>query len=171
MHAAPTTPPETLNQQQRALLAVINAEKRLAAREHAAREPIAVIGLGCRVPGGDNPAGFWQLMQDGVDAITPVPDRWDHAAFYNPDPDKPGCIATRSGGFLRGVDQFDPALFAIAPREAEGIDPQQRLLLEVAWEALEHAGQAPDRLQVHPPASISARAAATTRICSSSPVT
>ena len=150
MHAAPTTPPETLNQQQRALLAVINAEKRLAAREHAAREPIAVIGLGCRVPGGDNPAGFWQLMQDGVDAITPVPDRWDHAAFYNPDPDKPGCIATRSGGFLRGVDQFDPALFAIAPREAEGIDPQQRLLLEVAWEALEHAGQAPDRLQDTP---------------------
>lgn len=141
--------PETLTTLQRALLAIEDAEARLAATELAAREPIAVIGLGCRVPGGGHDAAsFWRLMHDGIDAITPIPaDRWDHAAFYHPDPETPGHIATHSGGFLQSVDQFDPAFFNIAPREAEGIDPQQRLLLEVSWEALENAGQAPDRLQ------------------------
>jgi acyl transferase domain-containing protein/NAD(P)-dependent dehydrogenase (short-subunit alcohol dehydrogenase family) len=133
----------------RAFLALEEAEARLAAGQYADREPIAVIGLGCRTPGGvDDPVSLWRLMHDGVDAIAPVPaDRWDHAAFYDPDPAAPGRIATHSGGFLRSVDAFDAALFGIAPREAEGMDPQQRLLLEVAWEALEHAGQAPDRLQ------------------------
>jgi acyl transferase domain-containing protein/acyl carrier protein len=141
--------PATLTALQRALLAIEDAEARLADKERAAREPIAVIGLGCRVPGGGhNAASFWRLMHDGIDAITPVPsDRWDHDAFYHPDPETPGHIATRGGGFLQSVDQFDPAFFNIAPREAEGIDPQQRLLLEVSWEALENAGQAPDRLQ------------------------
>ena len=115
--------------------------------EQAAREPIAVIGLGCRVPGANDPAGFWRLLQDGVDAIGPIPaDRWDADALYDPDPEAPGRIATRCGGFLNKIDQFDPSLFNISPREAMGIDPQQRLLLEVCWEALEHAGQAPDRL-------------------------
>jgi acyl transferase domain-containing protein/NADPH:quinone reductase-like Zn-dependent oxidoreductase len=133
----------------RAFLALEDAEARLAAQERAVHEPIAIIGLGCRVPGGgDDADSFWRLMHDGVDTITPVPaDRWDHTAFYNPDPDAPGGIATHSGGFLRAIDQFDAGLFGIAPREAEGMDPQQRLLLEVTWEALEHAGQAPDRLQ------------------------
>jgi polyketide synthase 12/myxalamid-type polyketide synthase MxaB len=132
----------------RAFLALEDAEARLAAKEQESREPIAVIGLGCRVPGGDDPAGFWRLMQDGVDAITPVPaERWDHTAYYDPDPAAPGRIATHSGGFLRTIDTFDAALFGIAPREAEGMDPQQRLLLEVTWEALENAGHAPDRLQ------------------------
>ena len=143
------TAPETVTPLKRAFLALEDAEARLAAKQYADREPIAVVGLGCRVPGGgDDPASFWRLMHEGVDAITPVPpDRWDHGALYDPDPAAPGRIATRSGGFLRAIDTFDAALFGIAPREAEGMDPQQRLLLEVAWEALEHAGQAPDRLQ------------------------
>jgi acyl transferase domain-containing protein/acyl carrier protein/phospholipid N-methyltransferase len=134
---------------QRAFIALEESQARLARMEQAAREPIAVIGLGCRVPGGGNDAAsFWKLMREGVDAIGPMPaDRWDGDALYDPDADAPGRIATRSGGFLKTVDQFDPGFFGIAPREAQGMDPQQRLLLEVAWEALEHAGQAPDRLE------------------------
>ena len=140
---------EDMTPLQRAFLALEEAEGRLAAVTQAAREPIAVVGLGCRVPGdGNDAASFWQLMIDGIDAVMPVPtERWDHGAFYDPDPTAIGRIATRSGGFLRGVDQFDPGFFGIAPREAEGMDPQQRLLLEVSWEALENAGQAPDRLE------------------------
>ena len=107
-----------------------------------------MIGVGCRVPGADNPDAFWRLMRDGVDAISAIPpDRFDIDAFFDPDPETPGGIATRYGGFLRDVDQFDCGFFGIAPREAQGIDPQQRLLLEVSWEALEHAGQAPLRLE------------------------
>jgi acyl transferase domain-containing protein len=133
----------------RAFLALEDTRARLAAAEAAAREPIAIIGLGCRVPGGGNDAdSFWALMRDGVDAIGPLPaDRWDVEGTYDPDPDAPGRIATRAGGFIGDVRGFDPVHFGIARREAQGMDPQQRLLLEVAWEALEHAGQAPDRLE------------------------
>lgn len=110
-------------------------------------EPIAIIGLGCRLPGANNPESFWQLLRNGVDAITEVPkDRWDIDAFYDPEPGKPGKMSTRWGGFLNQVDQFDPSFFGISPREVERMDPQQRLLLEVAWEALENAGLAPDKL-------------------------
>ncbi len=133
----------------RAFLALEAAQSRVAALEAAAREPIAIVGLGCRVPGGANDSdSFWQLMRDGVDAIGPLPaDRWDTESLYDPDPETPGHIATRAGGFLGPVNGFDAGFFGIAPREAQGMDPQQRLLLEVAWEALEHAGQAPDRLE------------------------
>ena len=143
---------EALTPLKRAFLALEDAEARLAAAERALREPIAVIGLGCRTPGGvRDPDGFWRLLQGGVDATGPVPaDRWDHDAIYNPDPAAPGCIATRRGGFIDGVDRFDPAFFGIAPREAEGMDPQQRLFLEVCWHSLEHAGQAPERLHDSP---------------------
>ncbi|MEW6735025.1 MAG: type I polyketide synthase [Acidobacteriota bacterium] len=110
-------------------------------------EPIAIIGLGCRFPGANSPADFWQLLINGVDAITEVPsDRFDIDAYYDPNPATPGKIVTRYGGFLEQVDKFDPYFFSISPREAGQMDPQQRVLLEVAWEALEDAGQLPEKL-------------------------
>ena len=135
----------------RAYMAIEKAEARVAALEQAGNEPIAIIGFGCRVPGADNPAALWGLMRDGVDAISKVPsDRFDIDSIYDSDPAIPGRIATRYGGFIHDVDQFDCGFFGISPREAQGMDPQQRLLLEVSWEALEHAGQAPDRLERSP---------------------
>ncbi len=144
------TPPDTraeLSPLKRAFLALEDARARLAQAEGAAREPIAVIGMGCRVPGADDPAAFWRLMHEGRDAVSPIPrERFDIDAYYDPDTEVPGRIAVREAGFIRQVDGFDPGFFGISPREAHGMDPQQRLLLEVSWEALEHAAQAPDRL-------------------------
>jgi acyl transferase domain-containing protein/acyl carrier protein len=110
-------------------------------------EPIAIVGIGCRFPGGaDDPESFWRLLVDGVDAIGLIPpDRFDVDALYDPD-GGPGRIASRHGGFLHDVDRFDAAFFGISPREAERLDPQQRLLLEVAWEALEDGGHVPSEL-------------------------
>ncbi len=103
------------------------------------KEPIAIIGLSCRFPQAPDPAAFWELLRSGVDAITEVPsDRWDVDALHSVDP-APGKVTTRWGGFLEGVDLFDPHFFGISPREAARMDPQQRLLLEVSWEALENA--------------------------------
>jgi len=115
-------------------------------------EPIAVIGLGCRYPGGvQDPASFWRLLAEGLDAITEVPpERWDVEAWYDPVPGTPGRTTSRWGGFLTGIDLFDAAFFSIPPYEAERMDPQQRLLLETAWEALENAGIPPDRLAGSP---------------------
>ena len=109
-------------------------------------EPIAIIGMACRFPGGvSNPEEFWRLLMDGVDAVTEVPrERWDVDQFYDPEPARPGKVYTRHGAFLKDIDRFDPHLFGIAPREAVSLDPQHRLLLEVSWEALEDAGHAPD---------------------------
>jgi phthiocerol/phenolphthiocerol synthesis type-I polyketide synthase A len=107
-------------------------------------EPIAVVGMGCRFPGGaDNTAQFWRLLQDGMDGIVRVPpERWDADAFYSEDHSVPGTICSPEGGFLTSwrPDEFDAEFFGISPREAAGMDPQQRLLLEVTWEALENAG-------------------------------
>jgi natural product biosynthesis luciferase-like monooxygenase protein len=102
-------------------------------------DAIAIIGLGCRFPGADNPEAFWQVLHDGVDAISLVPaTRWDTAQFYAPDQAIPGKMNTRRGGFLSHIELFDPSFFHISPREARHMDPQQRLLLEVAWETLEN---------------------------------
>lgn len=105
-------------------------------------EPIAIIGMGCRFPGGSNdPNAYWHMLMNKVDAISPVPaDRWDNDAWYDPEVDAPGKIATRWGGFIDQIDQFDPSFFGISPREANSMDPQQRIFMEVAYEALENAG-------------------------------
>ncbi len=112
-------------------------------------EPVAIIGIGCRYPGGaDTPDAFWQMIRNGVDSVTEVPkSRWDADAIYDPDVHVPNKTNTRWGGFLEQVDQFDPQFFGIAPREVATMDPQQRLLLEVTWEALEDAGQIPEQLR------------------------
>ena len=110
-------------------------------------ESIAIIGLGCRFPQAETPEAFWHLLSHGIDAIAEVPaDRWNIDELYDPQPATPGKMCTRWGGFLQQVDGFDPLFFNISPREAERMDPQQRLFLEVAWEALENAGLATDRL-------------------------
>ncbi|UQA57021.1 type I polyketide synthase [Polyangium aurulentum] len=132
----------------RALVELKQMQARLDAAERARTEPIAIVGMGCRVPGGaDDPASYWRLLDAGVDATGEIPPgRWDRDAFYDAAPDAPGKMSTRRGGFLAQVDGFDAEFFGISPREAASMDPQQRLLLEVGWEALEDAGQAPDRL-------------------------
>jgi acyl transferase domain-containing protein/acyl-CoA synthetase (AMP-forming)/AMP-acid ligase II/acyl carrier protein len=105
-------------------------------------EPIAIIGMGCRFPGAKSPAAFWELLRNGVDAITKVPaDRWNVGTLYDPTLASSGTMNTCWGGFLEKVDEFDSDFFGISPLEAASIDPQQRLLLEVTWEALEDAGQ------------------------------
>lgn len=112
------------------------------------KDPIAIIGIGCRFPGNaNNPTAFWSLLQAGEDAITEIPaNRWNIAEHYHPEPGVPGKTYSRWGGFVHGIDQFDPEAFGISPREATYMDPQQRLLLEVAWEALEDGGQVAEQL-------------------------
>ncbi|AKT41309.1 type I polyketide synthase [Chondromyces crocatus] len=129
-----------------ALLAIKKLQGDLDAVERSRREPIAIVGMACRFPGGAiDPGAFWRLLSEGVDAVTEVPpDRWDADAWYGPGAE--GKICTREGAFVGPLDRFDPAFFGISPREAATLDPQQRLLLEVAWEALERAGIAPDAL-------------------------
>lgn len=137
--------PAELSPLKRALLAIEELQAELAAAKKQRHEPIAIVGVGCRIPGGANsPDQFWQLLHQGQSGIREIPsDRWDVDAYYDPNPDSPGKIATRFGGFLEQVDRFEPQFFEISPREALTMDPQQRLLLEVAWEALENAGQSP----------------------------
>jgi acyl transferase domain-containing protein/acyl carrier protein/NADP-dependent 3-hydroxy acid dehydrogenase YdfG len=110
--------------------------------EDKGHEPIAIIGIGCRLPGGANSAqAFWELLRHGEEAISEVPaDRWDLAHHFDPDPSVPLHQHVRRGGFIDGIDQFDASFFGISPREAVCMDPQQRLLLEVAWQAIESAG-------------------------------
>ncbi|NEP47792.1 MAG: SDR family oxidoreductase [Moorea sp. SIO3C2] len=139
---------QSLSALQRALIALKDARSKLEKYETQSKEPIAIIGMSCRFPGGvDSPESFWQLLNDGVDAISEVPsNRWNINNYYDPDPDAPGKIATRDGGFLSQIDGFDAPFFCISPREVQSLDPQQRLLLEVSWEAIERANIVPDQL-------------------------
>lgn len=111
-------------------------------------EPLAIIGMGCRFPGGvDGPESYWKLLASQQDAITEVPkSRWDVDALYDADSSTPGKMATRWGGFVDDVEKFDADFFGISPREAAEMDPQHRLLLEVTWEALERAAHSPQSL-------------------------
>ena len=148
MSSAASDNVENLSPLKRAILEIRDLRSQLDAIGQARTEPIAIIGMGLRFPGGAHDAeSFWHLLRDGIDAISEVPrDRWDIDAYYDPDVNAPGKMSTRFGGFLDGIDRFDAHFFGIAPREAVSMDPQQRLLLEVAWEALENAGQAPNKL-------------------------
>ncbi|MES2946089.1 MAG: beta-ketoacyl synthase N-terminal-like domain-containing protein, partial [Pseudomonadota bacterium] len=139
---------QELRDKQKIVLLLTQMQAKLDAAEQKAHQPIAVIGMGCRMPGQvDSADSFWAMLEAGTDAVIPVPPgRWDADTWYDPDPDAPGKMNTRRGGFLHDVDKFDAEFFGISPREAISMDPQQRLVLEVAWRALEHANVRPQSL-------------------------
>jgi acyl transferase domain-containing protein/NAD(P)-dependent dehydrogenase (short-subunit alcohol dehydrogenase family) len=135
--------------ERQALAALRKMRQKLDEIEHARTEPIAIVGVGCRLPGSANdPEAFWDLLRNGVDAIREVPaDRWKVEEYFDPNPGTPGKTYSRWGGFMDQIDRFDPEFFGISPREAVHMDPQQRIFLEVAWQALENAGIPPHSLK------------------------
>ncbi len=139
---------EQLSPLQRSVLVIKEMKEKLEQIENKQTEPIAIVGMGCRFPGGANsPKSFWKLLRDGVDGITEVPpQRWDINAYYDPNPETANKMHSKYGGFLDEVDKFDAEFFGLTPREATSLDPQQRLLLEVSWETLENAGIAANKL-------------------------
>ncbi|HVY15656.1 MAG TPA: polyketide synthase, partial [Rhodopila sp.] len=134
--------------ERQALSAIRTLRARLEEAQRTRSEPIAIVGMSCRFPGGaTDPDSYWRMLSDKVDAVRPIPpERMDVAAIFDPDHDAPGKTYSRWAGMLDGVDQFDADFFGISPREAAITDPQQRLFLEGAWLALEHAGIAPSGL-------------------------
>ncbi|MFD9938798.1 SDR family NAD(P)-dependent oxidoreductase [Streptomyces massasporeus] len=127
--------------------ALLQAENDLASERAAKTEPIAVVSMACRLPGGiGTPEDYWQLLVSGSDAIGGLPKRWDSLGLYDPDPEAMGKSYAREGGFLDDIEGFDAEFFGISPREAQSMDPQQRIVLETVWEALERAGVRPDSL-------------------------
>lgn len=120
-----------------------------ASRGADEQDPVCIVGMACRFPGDSNsPEEFWSNLSAGFDASVDVPaDRWDARSLYDDDPDAPGAAYTTKGAFVSDIAGFDASFFGISPREALRMDPQQRMLLEVAWQALENAGTAPDRLR------------------------
>jgi acyl transferase domain-containing protein/NADPH:quinone reductase-like Zn-dependent oxidoreductase/short-subunit dehydrogenase len=146
----PTDPKQSENRERlkNAVLAIQTLQAQLASARSGTREPIAVIGMSCRFPGGAiDPESYWQLLRDGRNGICEIPGwRWPVDEFYSDDPNQPGKMYVRRGGFVDGIENFDADFFGISAREALRLDPQQRLLLEVAWQALEDAAIAPDSL-------------------------
>lgn len=140
---------EQLSPLQRAMFALKETQDRLDAMQRRQTEPIAIVGMACRFPGGANdPEAFWQLLRDGVNAVREIPaERWDVDEFYDADPQAPGKMNTRWGGFIDRIEYFDNHFFGISDREASRVDPQQRILLELSWEALEDAGLPPSSLR------------------------
>ncbi|WP_449657736.1 type I polyketide synthase [Streptomyces echinatus] len=137
----------------RATTELERSRRRVRELEEQGREPIAVIGMGCRYPGGvRTPEDLWRIVDEGVDVVTEFPtDRgWDVEAIYDPEPGAPGKSYVRHGGFLHDAAECDPAFFGISPKDAPGTDPQQRLLLEVTWEAFERAGIDPTTVKGTP---------------------
>lgn len=132
----------------RALLALETMQGKLDAIKYRQKEPIAIVGMGCRFPGQANdPDSYWKILKNGIDTISEVPtNRWNLEQYYDPEPDTPGKMYARHGGFLEQVDSFDAHFFGISAREAISLEPQQRLFLEVSWEALENANQAAEQL-------------------------
>src|SRR3984893_17760116 len=143
---------EQLSPLKRAILELREMRAKLDETDRRQKEPIAIVGIGLRLPGGvHDESSLWQRRADEVDAISEIPcDRWDLDAYYDLDPDKPGKMNTRHGAFIKGVDQFDAEFFGVSPREAVSMDPQHRLLMETSWEALENAAIAPFTLRDSP---------------------
>ncbi|WP_437621817.1 amino acid adenylation domain-containing protein [Sorangium sp. So ce1151] len=132
----------------RAMAVVLQLQRRNEELESQLFDPIAIISLSCRLPGGvETPQDYWKLLSEGKDAIVGFPPRWDGLDIYDPDPEAVGKTYTREGGFLRDIERFDAGFFGISTREARSMDPQQRLVLEASWEAIERAGLLPESLR------------------------